>query len=162
MIEAGSGGCGAQGGGSGGTVETEHTATCSAANEGETWQSGYAERLDAKQPDCDISTYQCQQVTICPTSCGNWIISESTAPNWASLIGQSISYNDGAGGGCSASWGNPGSDDSAAARQAYRDCEKQLPNKPPRAGAWATVSEYSNWGGIAENRWDYAAPAVCP
>ncbi len=65
VTEAASGGCGSQGGGSGGTVETPHTPSCSAANAGESWQSGYAERWNAQQPDCDITTYTCSYVNDC-------------------------------------------------------------------------------------------------
>lgn len=54
------GGCGAQGGGGGSNIcRGDQGVTCDAAHEGASYACGYAERVDAPWPTCDITTYTC-------------------------------------------------------------------------------------------------------
>jgi len=76
----------------------------------------------------------------------------SLAPNFGNLDGETVDYNDGNGGGCSASWGgrrgNTGN---------FSQCMGMIPSNPPHPGASYVVSEYTNWGGGMENTFGYVA-----
>lgn len=76
----------------------------------------------------------------------------SVAPNWGNLDGEAISYDDGQGGGCSASWG-PRFGDSGN----FRECEDMIPRRPPGPGASYFHTEYSNYGGGVTNDFGYEA-----
>lgn len=98
--------------------------------------------------------------TCAPTSCGQWeSVLYSLAPNWGNLDGESVSYNDGMGGGCFAEWGGrSGKTDQSA----FNACRNSIPSRPLAAGAYYELTEYTNYGGGMENRFGYAAPSVCP
>ena len=82
-----------------------------------------------------------------------------TAPNFESLDGESVSYEDGAGGGCSASWYRPAS---TAEMDAVRECKNMIPSKPLRVGAYYEEHEFSYGAGRVENAEGFRAPSVCP
>lgn len=92
-----------------------------------------------------------------PTGC-RWDVQQTlSAPNWGNLDGGSIEYEDGVGGGCSAGWGIPG----GGVRATFDACKASIPSTPPRPSARYRESEFSNWGGIAENAWEATASSAC-
>lgn len=97
------------------------------------------------------------QINTCTpiTSNCSWEIDVySLAPNFGNLDGESVSYNDGAGGRCSAEWGGRSG---VTDQSAFNACKDSIPSEPPRSGAYYALSEYTNWGGGMENNFGYRA-----
>ena len=76
------------------------------------------------------------------------------APNFGNLDGETVSYNDGLGGGCDASWGGRSG---ITDQSAFNACKDSIPSQPLNAGAYYALSEYTNWGGGMENNFGYRA-----
>ncbi|WP_202626451.1 type II secretion system protein [Stenotrophomonas acidaminiphila] len=80
----------------------------------------------------------------------------SLAPNFGSLDGETVSYDDGKGGGCYAAWGGRSGNSN---QTAFNACRNSIPSQPLAPGAYYSLSEYTSWGGGMENTFGYRA--VC-
>lgn len=78
----------------------------------------------------------------------------SLAPNFGTLDGETVYYDDGKGGGCYAAWGGrSGNND----RTAFNACRNSISIQPLAPGAYYSFSEYTSWGGGMENTFGYRA-----
>lgn len=95
--------------------------------------------------------------TCAPTAgaCTWEIDSITMPPNFGSLDGASVHYNDGLGGGCSGAWGarSGGITDQSA----FNACRNSIPIRPLNASADYSTSDYTNWGGGMEITYSYRA-----
>lgn len=83
-------------------------------------------------------------------SCSWQTVVYSLAPSWGNTDGESIDYNNGSGGGCSASKGALGNHGNFSA------CWASIPSNPPPGASYFHV-EYSNYGGGMTNQFGYEA-----
>lgn len=85
-------------------------------------------------------------------SCSWELDVSSLAPNFGTLDGETVSYNDGMGGGCAASWGGRSG---ITDQSAFNACKDSIPSQPMNSGAYYALSEYTNWGSGMENNFGY-------
>ncbi len=81
----------------------------------------------------------------------------SLAPNFGNLDGETVSYDDGRGGGCNAAWGGRSG---ITDQSAFHACRSSIPTQPLSPGAYYSLSEYTNWGGGMENQFGYRTQCV--
>lgn len=158
------------------TRSASQTAACPAGQVGEIVQSRQEQRTRARSAYCPAPTGPfawngwsgwsawaattpwatvsdtCTPIT--GPSCSWELDVYSLAPNFGNLDGETVSYNDGLGGGCDASWGGRSG---ITDQSSFNACKDSIPSQPLNAGAYYALSEYTNWGGGMENNFGYRA-----